>query len=89
MITKEQLYDIAQGWARSFTRELGLLSPDVAKEADRRLKICDTCEFRKGSFCSKKVTGKNMLTEVVVEGCGCNVKKKTLADRNACPANKW
>lgn len=89
MITKQQLYDIAQGWARSFARELGLLSPEIAQMADKRLRICDTCEFRKGSICSKKVTGRNIITDMVTVGCGCNIKKKTLADRNACPAGKW
>lgn len=84
-----KLYDIAQGWARSFARELNLLDPSIAQRADERLKICDVCEFRVGSFCSKKKRQSNLITGMVTKGCGCNVKKKTLADASECPAGKW
>ena len=84
-----KLFDIAQGWARYYMKELGLLNPHVAKEAERRLSICNTCEFRVNNTCSKKKSGKNVVTDMLVNGCGCNVKAKTLADASQCPAGKW
>jgi len=84
-----QIFDIAQGWARYYLRELGMLSPQVAKEAERRMSICNACEFRVGKICSKKKSGKNVVTDMMVTGCGCNVKAKTLADASQCPAGKW
>lgn len=84
-----KVFDIAQGWARYYMKELGLLNPQVAREAERRLSICNTCPFRVGTTCSKKVSGKNVVTDMMVVGCGCNIAKKSLADASECPAGKW
>lgn len=84
-----KLFDIAQGWARYYMDEFGLLSPQVAQEAKRRMAICHTCEFRVNSTCSKKKSGRNVVTDMMVVGCNCNIAKKVLADASQCPAGKW
>jgi hypothetical protein len=46
------------------------------EEFDRRMAICETCEFlkRPAKQCSK---------------CGCFMKLKTKIDRAHCPIHKW
>jgi hypothetical protein len=46
------------------------------EEFDRRMAICDTCEFLKkpAKQCAK---------------CGCFMKLKTKIDRAHCPIHKW
>lgn len=81
--------DIAQGWFRVALDQVGLLPEHVKQESERRLQICNACEFRVGNTCSKMKQGKNVITNEIVVGCGCNNKAKSMADKSVCPASKW
>lgn len=84
-----KIFDIAQGWTRYFYSKIGELPKHVREESERRLAICDTCEFRNGVFCSKMKTGHNEITGQLTQGCGCPTKQKSLSDNSKCPAGKW
>lgn len=89
MVTRKQIGEILTGWSNVFLQEFDLLNPVTKAEAERRLKICDTCPFRVNRVCSKMKEGKNIITNEVVTGCGCNIKAKTVSPKSVCPAGKW
>ena len=69
----EQAKNITKGWYNLVRKELGVLPPSLQQQADKRLKICSECEFRKDNQCQK---------------CGCFLKAKVLSNSN-CPTSKW
>lgn len=44
------------------------------KDSGKRMKICETCEFYKKSFCQK---------------CGCFMPAKVKISQARCPQGKW
>ena len=73
-----------------FLREVpaGILHPHMQTASpevrDQRLAICRGCDnHRDGRCLSVIVEGK------VKEGCGCELKMKTLNPVPTCPQNKW
>ena len=59
---------IIRGWGNVLVR-----NPIIEKEAERRLRICNTCEFRLNHKCGT---------------CGCPLVAKARSTSN-CPKNKW
>lgn len=68
-----------------FDAWLASLNPtELQKElAEKRLKICETCEFK------KEIVKKNKWSAVCTK-CGCPLsKKKFTIVPNSCPLKKW
>lgn len=89
MITKEQLYDIAQGWAKVGLDELGLLPEESRLIAETRIRHCESCSIRTEMKCDTNKFGPNVQTGVVSKGCGCALKAKVLSTNSKCPLGKW
>jgi hypothetical protein len=45
--------------------------------------------MRSGNTCDPNKQLKHIITEQVVNGCGCNIAAKTLSPDSECPAGKW
>lgn len=51
--------------------------------SEKRLKICELCEFR------KEYIGKIKITSICIK-CGCPIVKKVFTNiYNSCPLEKW
>lgn len=51
--------------------------------AENRLKICDTCPF-------KKIVSEKISVGTICGECGCPLSKKVFSTEfNACPKKKW
>jgi hypothetical protein len=58
-------------------------TPKQLELSEKRLKICETCEFSKEIIKGIKIS--NICTK-----CGCPLTKKIFTDiYNACPLEKW
>lgn len=62
-----KLQEIIDGWSN-------LITDDFKEEAERRAKICSTCD-------------KNVLN--VCKSCGCILSAKTRSPNSKCPESKW
>lgn len=67
--------------------EAWIISSNPTKEqlelAEKRLKICDNCEFRKEIFKRLKIFN-------ICSKCGCPITKKVFTNvYNPCPMRKW
>lgn len=67
---------IVNAWVTSFNP-----SEDEKQLAEKRLTVCNTCEFK----------GKNILLVDTCTKCGCPLSKKifTSLDYTTCPLGKW
>jgi len=84
-----QLNQILTGWANVVKEKIGILDPKIQRMALVRLTHCNSCPVRRDNTCDPSRTIKNLLTEEIVNGCGCNIAAKTLSPDSACPAGKW
>lgn len=70
-----KIEQIFYGWAMLSFKHLGYKpSKEQSLMAEKRLLICDECEFRTNNKCKL---------------CGCNLAAKTLVKNSECPKNKW
>jgi hypothetical protein len=91
--------EILNGWGNQIKDEFGILEPQIKKEAEKRLLICNTCPLRSKNSCSGSLKGKavknfvyqTQIREKGVEyyGCGCNLAAKTKSPLSDCPLGKW
>lgn len=81
--------NILRGWGNLILDEFDLLSPELKDLAERRLKICDSCEIRTDNKCDKRKKGINIETGQLVKGCSCNLSAKCLDPDSECPLAKW
>ena len=70
MIDISQIY---QGW-----KNLVFKTPEIEKEAKRRLNICGECSIRTEGKCDKSKGG-----------CGCPLAAKARSPQSKCPKDKW
>jgi len=81
------LKDIGIGWGRW----LGLLevSDAIKKESERRLLICDQCEFAQSStFLEIVNNGFETVSGKFCTKCTCPCHQKSLTN-DICPLGKW
>ena len=69
------LFEIAKAWVISFNP-----SKEQQELADERVKVCDSCEFKKFS---------STLWIFYCSACGCPLDKKIFSPENSCPKEKW
>lgn len=74
MIRISNINNIVNGWFNQMRDQLGILPEGIKLEAERRLKICETCPNRKVNNCGV---------------CGCNLQAKSKDTNSKCPLNKW
>ncbi len=74
MIRNININGIITGWSNWALDQVGLLDKETKKLAETRLKICETCEFRKVNNCGV---------------CGCALTAKTKDPKSTCPETKW
>ena len=89
MIKVDQVKEILTGWGNVFLNEFNSLNPNTKAEAERRLKICESCPVRSGRVCSKMKEGNNVITNQLTVGCGCNLRAKAASPASKCPLGKW
>lgn len=81
------LKNIGIGWGRW----LGLLDipKEVKEESERRLKICEGCEFAQTSKFLELIGDTNEHVEAkYCTQCSCPCHQKSLTD-DKCPLDKW
>lgn len=85
------ILDILNGCANHFLVDFynPNLREKIKKVAIYRLKFCAVCEINNNGTCDITKTIKNVETEEMVNGCGCNIKCKTALLEMFCPASKW
>ena len=74
MIRKVNINGILTGWFNVMLSQLGILPEGIKSEAERRLKICETCPDRVNNRCGV---------------CGCFLQSKTKDPSSKCPQKKW
>lgn len=74
MIRKPNINGILTGWFNVILSELGILPDSIKQEAERRLKICETCPDRVNNRCGI---------------CGCALIAKSKDPNSKCPSKKW
>ena len=84
-----KLVNILEGWANVIKSEFGKLSPELQREAGKRMEICDTCDLRSGHICSPLRHKQHKITGNVVRGCGCVLLAKAMSPDEHCPAGEW
>jgi hypothetical protein len=84
-----QLKEILDGWGNRIKDSFGILDEEIKQMAQIRLEQCNTCSMRSGNTCDPNKQLKHIITEQVVNGCGCNIAAKTLSPDSECPAGKW
>ena len=81
--------EIFDGFSNLLKDKLGKLDPETKKLAISRLVICNGCEANVNGVCSTEVQIKDIITDELVNGCGCLLEAKTLSPGSQCPANFW
>jgi hypothetical protein len=72
------ILEIIDAWKSSFER-----NPDKVELAEKRLSICNGCEFKK-----EIIKGKDW--SMLCKACGCPIKKKIFSKQfNACEKGYW
>jgi hypothetical protein len=61
------------GWSNILKDKMGILSPEIKIEAERKLDICVKCIYRRGERC---------------ELCVCYLPAKATTN-SPCPIGKW
>lgn len=84
-----KLKEILDGWGNVVKDRFGVLDEEIKVMAQIRLEQCDSCSMRSGNICDPKKELKHIVTEQLVNGCGCNISAKTLSPNSECPAGKW
>lgn len=70
-----KLYDISNGFSNLAKDKLGLLNKEEVTRNEKRMNICNECEFKTAlGRCGK---------------CGCILAAKTKCDECKCPIDKW
>ena len=85
----KQILQILKGWTNVLRDELEILDEETQKLSLSRLKICDKCLLRSGTFCATNRRGKNIKTGEMSSGCGCVLIAKTKVKEAECPLSKW
>jgi|TARA_B110000240_G_scaffold196454_1_gene248661 hypothetical protein len=80
---------IMTGWGNLVKSHFVDLEPELKKESERRLKICDGCDMRSGGTCSTNKETAHLKTGVMTRGCGCRLAAKALSPESECPVGKW
>ena len=81
--------EMFSGYSNLLKDKLGKLDTETKKLAIARLVICNGCEANINGVCSPEVQIKDIVTDVLVNGCGCFLEAKTMSPESSCPANKW
>jgi hypothetical protein len=84
-----QLNEILDGWGNLLKSNFGLLGEEYRLMAEERLLHCNSCSIRVANTCDPNQTIRNVKTNQMVKGCGCNIAAKTLSRQSKCPAGKW
>ncbi len=84
-----QIEQILTGWGNYVKSHFVDLAPDLKKESEHRLNICNTCDMRNGGTCSTQKEGIHVVTGKKVRGCGCRLAAKALSPGSVCPLGKW
>lgn len=84
-----KLKEIFDGWGNLVKDTFGTLNEETKLMAQIRLEQCNTCYMRSGNTCDTSKEIKHIITEQLVNGCGCNIAAKTLSPTSECPAGKW
>jgi len=84
-----QLKEILDGWGNRIKDSFGLLNEEIKIMAEIRLEQCNSCSMRTNNVCDPNKKLKHIVTEQLVNGCGCNIAAKTLSPDSECPAGKW
>jgi hypothetical protein len=84
-----QINEIPDGWGNLIKSNFGLLDEETRTLAEGRLIHCNVCSIRSANTCDPNQTIRNVKTNDMVKGCGCNISAKTLSRQSKCPAGKW
>jgi len=84
-----QLKEILDGWGNVVKDKFGILNEEIKVMAEIRLEQCNSCSMRTNNVCDPNKQLKHIVTEQMVNGCGCNIAAKTLSPDSECPAGKW
>ena len=89
IVLQSNIDQIMTGWGNLVKSHLVDLEPELKKESERRLKICDGCDMRSGGTCSTNKETAHLKTGVMTRGCGCRLAAKALSPESECPVGKW
>ena len=80
--------EIFEGNVNYLKSKMRLLDEQIESTGEKRLQICQSCELFNNFICDKT---KYTVAENgdIVNGCGCNLKKKVLSTTSECPLGKW
>jgi len=84
-----KLNEILDGWGNLIKSNFGLLGEEYQIMAEQRLVLCNSCPIRTNNTCDPSKEIRNIKTNQIVKGCGCNISAKTLSPQSECPAGKW
>jgi len=84
-----KILEIVEGWANVVKDQFNAVDPVTKSISEKRLLECNSCSIRNGNRCDPNQQIKNIITEKMVNGCGCNIAAKTLSPSSKCPAGKW
>ncbi len=81
--------NIINGWSNLIQSKLLGISSYIEAQSKIRESICDTCPANKKNICDHSVKMIHSITQDAVEGCGCPLSAKVMAQHDECPAGKW
>ena len=84
-----KIVEIIEGWANVIKDQFDAVDPVTKAVSKKRLLECNVCSIREGNTCSPSKWGTHIITEKLVNGCGCNIAAKTLSPSSQCPLGKW
>ena len=84
-----KIIEIIEGWANVVKDQFDAVDVVTKSISEKRLLKCNTCDIRLGNTCSPNKWGTHVITEQLVNGCGCNIAAKTLSPSSRCPLGKW
>lgn len=84
-----KITEIIEGWGNVIKDQFNAVDPVTKSISEKRLLKCNICDIRSGNTCSPNKWGINIITEKLVNGCGCNIAAKTLSPSSKCPLSKW
>lgn len=75
-----QIGEVAEGWWNLIFKP-----EDIEKEAQKRISICNLCEYKDTTDKACKVPLSNPCCSL----CGCPIASKTRSTNSECPIGKW
>lgn len=84
-----KLIEIIEGWANVIKDQFNAVDVVTKTISEKRLLKCNSCDIRVNNTCSPSKWGNHVITEELVNGCGCNIAAKTLSPSSKCPLGKW